>query len=262
MVKIKKKLKLKRISNSNYQIKTRNRDKKLCSMSREIKNLQESQWLPNSNTSNLKVYSENSKNTEPTKKRLATRFSKTFRKKVKKDLKLKKKLKNKRIKRINSSATKSSKSTNHSENLHNYSFSKNSKKNKNNHKLDNTKKFQNDINKYIYKDKEHFDLKEVLGFIYDELNIDLDSPNNRVKNREQFKLEMNKMFKKFFVIYYNKILVTPDNLYTFLEYLSKYIKLDAKGVLKLLNSKCKQQIIEERISLEQYFQPKLFLVDK
>ena len=62
MVKIKKKLKLKTISNSNYQIKTRHREKKLSSMSREIKNLQESQWLTNDSTSNSKVHSEKSKN--------------------------------------------------------------------------------------------------------------------------------------------------------------------------------------------------------
>ena len=262
MVKIKKKLKLKRISNSNYQIKTRHREKKLSSMSREIKNLQESQWLPNGSTSNSKVHSENSRNSKPVKKKVSTRFSKTFKKKVKKDLKSKTTLKNKKIKKVNSKGIKSHNNSNYSEHLNNSSFSKNSKKNKNNHKLDNTKKIQNDINKYIYQNKEHFELKEVLGLIYDELNIDLDSPNNKVKNREQFKSEMNKMFKKFFVIYFNKILITPENLYTFLEYLSKFVKLDAKAILKLLNSKCKTQIIEERIALEQYFQPTLLLVDK
>jgi hypothetical protein len=259
MVKIKKKLKkFKTILNSNnYQIKTRNRDKKLSSMSREIKNLQESQWLPNTNTINIKLYSGNSKNSEKIKKRVSNHFSKM--KKIKKDLK--KDINLNKNKKVNSNGLNSN-NLNLNDHSHNISYSKNSKKNKNNHKSENAKKIQNDLYKYIYQDKEHFELKEVLGFIYDELNIDLDSPNNKIKDKEKFKIEMNNMFKKFFIIYYHKILVTPENLYLFLEYLSKFVKFDAKEVLKLLYKKCKEQKIEEKIALEQYYSPTLFLVEK
>ena len=151
---------------------------------------------------------------------------------------------------------------NSNEHSHNLTFSKNSKKNRNNHKSENLKKFQNDIYKYIYKNKEYFELKEVLGFIYEELNIDLDSPNNKLKDREEFKSEMNNMLKQNFIIYYNKILVIPENLFLFLDYLSKFVKFNAKEVLKLIDKKCKIQKIEERISLAQYFNPILFLVEK
>ena len=254
MVKIKKKLKkIKTIMNSNnYQIKTRNRDKKLSSMSREIKNLQETQWLPNTNTSNIKIYSGNS-NSEKIKKRLSNHFPK--KKKIKKDIILNKN------KKVNSNGLNSN-NLNSNELSHNISYSKNSTKNKNNHKSENVKKIQNELYKYIYQNKEHFELKEVLGFIYDELNIDLDSPNNKIKDKEKFKKEMNNMLKKFFIIYYNKILVTPANLSIFLEFLSKFVKFNAKEVLNLLYKKCKEQKIEEKIALEQYYNPTLFLVEK
>ena len=255
MVKIKKKLKkIKTIMNSNnYQIKTRNRDKKLSSMSREIKNLQETQWLPNTNTSNIKIYSGNS-NSEKIKKRLSNHFPKKN-KKIKKDIILNKN------KKVNSNGLNSN-NLNSNELSHNISYSKNSTKNKNNHKSENVKKIQNELYKYIYQNKEHFELKEVLGFIYDELNIDLDSPNNKIKDKEKFKIEMNNMLKKFFIIYYNKILVTPANLSIFLEFLSKFVKFNAKEVLNLLYKKCKEQKIEEKIALEQYYNPTLFLVEK
>ena len=73
---------------------------------------------------------------------------------------------------------------------------------------------------------------------------------------------MNNMLKKFFIIYYNKILVTPANLSIFLEFLSKFVKFNAKEVLNLLYKKCKEQKIEEKIALEQYYNPTLFLVEK
>jgi hypothetical protein len=120
----------------------------------------------------------------------------------------------------------------------------------------------NDIYKYIYKGIEYFELKEVLGFLYDDLNIDLDSDNNNIKDKEEFKLEMNEMLKKFFVIYYNKILITPNNLFLFLNYLSKYITFDTKEILKLLYKKSKKQVIEENIALDHYFKPTLFLAEK
>ena len=259
MVKIKKILKkIKTILNSNnYQIKTRNRDKKPSSMSREIKNLKEVQWLPNTNTNNIKLNAGDSKNSEKIKKRLSNHFSK----KLKKDLKLKKDINLNKNKKVNSNCLNSN-NLNINEHSHNISYSKNSEKNKNNHKSENVKKIQNDLYKYIYQDKEHFELKEVLGFIYGELNIDLDSPNYKIRDKEKFKIEMNNMFKQFFIIYYHKILVTPENLYLFLEYLSKFVKFDAKEVLKLLYKKCKEQKIEEKIALEQYYNPTLFLVEK
>ena len=258
MVKMKKKLKNILKSNSNYyQIKTRNRDKELCTMSREIKNLKESILLQNSGPNTEK--SINFKNRE--KKQLSNHF------KVFKKIKNKKKLQIKKDLHINIKTKKKclngpiSKYLINNENCHNLSFTKNSKKNKNNLKSDNPKKF-NEIFKYIYKNKEYFELKEVLGLIYDELNIELDSPNSKLKDREKFKLEMNNMLKKNFLIYYNKILVIPENLYNFLNYLSTFVKFDAKEILKLLYKKCKAQKIEEKISLDQFFNPTLFLVEK
>ena len=261
MVKIKKKLK-KIVKTNNYQIKTRNREKKLCSMSREVKNLKESQWLPKTSSNHIKSNSSKYRNSQKAKKRLSNRFSKTLKKgKNKKEPKIKKDLNISKLKKTNPNGLKSN-HINNNEHSHNLTYTKNSKKNKNNHKSENIKKIQNEIYKYIYQDKEHFELKEVLGFLYDELNIDLDSPNNKIKDREKFKLEMNNMLSKFFVIYYNKILITPDNLYLFLNYLSKFIKLNAKEVLQLLFKKCKEQRIDEMIALEQYFNPTLFLVEK
>jgi hypothetical protein len=264
MVKIKKNNNIQKISNSNnYQIKTRNKDKKLCSMSREIKNLQEAQWMPNSAGSITKLNTSASSGSSGTstqvKQRTLTRFSKNFRKiKNKKELKLKKNIKLKKIKQ-NDLKTNNIYNNDHQTNL---AFSKNSKKNKNNHKTENVRKMSNDIYKYIYKGIEYFELKEILGFLYDDLNIDLDSDNNNIKDKEEFKLEMNEMLKKFFVIYYNKILITPNNLFLFLNYLSKYITFDTKEILKLLYKKCKTQVIEENITLDHYFKPTLFLAEK
>ena len=261
MVKIKKNNNNNKISNSNnYQIKTRNRDKKLCSMSREIKNLKEAQWFPSTAGSTTKLSTSASSGTATqVKQGISTRFSKNFRKiKNKKELKLKKILK---TKKINQSEIKSN-NLNNNDHTSNVTYSKNSKKNKNNHKNENVRKMSNDIYKYIYQNIDYFELKEVLGFLYDELNIDLDSKNNIIKNREEFKLKMNDMLKELFVIYYNKILITPDNLFLFLNFLSKYITFDTKEILKLLNKRCKIQVIEENIALEHYFKPTLFLVEK
>ena len=264
MVKIKKNNNIQKISNSNnYQIKTRNKDKKLCSMSREIKNLQEAQWMPNSAGSITKLNTSASSGSSGTstqvKQRTLTRFSKNFRKiKNKKELKLKKNIKLKKIKQ-NDLKTNNIYNNDHQTNL---AFSKNSKKNKNNHKNENVRKISNDIYKYIYQGIEYFELKEILGFLYDDLNIDLDSDNNKIKDKEEFKSKMNEMLKEFFVIYYNKILITPNNLFLFLNYLSKYITFDTKEILKLLYKKCKTQVIEENITLEHYFKPTLFLAEK
>ena len=266
MVKIKKKLKYQKINNSNnYQIKTRNRDIKVCSMTREVKNLQETQWFANINTnsnsniSNLEFYPINTNSSKCPKQRSTTRISKIFKKiKNKKELKLKNKLiKNNTIKKVSHNGLKTI-NLNYSNHSHS---TKNSKKIKNN-KIENAKKMQNDIYKYNYQNKDYFELKEVLGFLYDELNIDYDSPNNKIKNKEEFKEEMNDMLKNYFVIYFNKLLITPDNLYIFLDYLSKYIKLNANEIINLLNKKCKLQKIEEKISLKQYFNPTLLLIEK
>ena len=73
---------------------------------------------------------------------------------------------------------------------------------------------------------------------------------------------MNDMLKKYFVIYYNKILISQTNLFNFLNYISKYVKFDANEVINLLVDKSKIQVIQENISLEQYFRPTLFLVEK
>ena len=94
-----------------------------------------------------------------------------------------------------------------------------------------------EINKYIFQGNEYFDLKEVLTFLYDKLKINLDSPNNKIKDKEEFKAKMNEILSKLFVIYFNKILITEENLNIFLEYLSQYIKLEPKEIIKLLKVK-------------------------
>ena len=244
----------------NYQIKTRNRDKKLSSMSREVKNLKEMQWFPSTSGSTIKLNTSASSGTATQSKQgISTRFSKNFRKiKNKKEIKHKKKLK---VKKINQNETKSN-NLHNSEHINNITYSKNSKKNKNSHKTENTRKISNDIYKYIYQNIEYFELKEILGFLYDDLNIDLDSKNIIIKDRDEFKLKMNDMLKDLFIIYYNKIVITPDNLFIFLNYLSKYIVFNANEILKLLKNKSKTQVIEENIALDHYFKPTLFLTDK
>ena len=180
MVKMKKKLKRKKYPESNnYQIKTRNRDKKPCTMSREIKNLKEGQWFSNIsiNTKNIDTNNSNSNNT---KQGRTTRFSKKFKKfKNKKELKIKIKLEKKyNIKNSNLNELPSNNTNCNTLSSNSQNSGKKSKKNKN-HKVESAKKIQNEIYKYNYKNKEYFELKEVLRFLYDELNIDLDSPNNK-----------------------------------------------------------------------------------
>lgn len=249
----------KRTKAEKYQIKTRHREKKLCSMSREIKNLQESQWMPNTTASSIKAGSSFAKSGASTKikNRISTRFTKTFKKAKNLRTIRKRKIKNIKVKKKNQNDNLNSNDhTNH------VTFSKNSKKNKNNHKNENARKMPNELYKYIYQGTEYFELKEVLGFLYDDLNIDLDSPNNKMKDKEQFKSKMNEMLKEFFVIYYNKILINPKNLFMFLNYLSTFIKFDTKDIITLLYKKCKTRVIEENIALDHYFKPTLFLVEK
>ena len=123
------------------------------------------------------------------------------------------------------------------------------------------KKIYVEIIKYKYQDKEYFDLKEVLAFLTEQLHINLDS-SNKIKDKDNFKKEMNEILNKLFLIYFNKILITEENLEIFLDFLSKYIKLDTKETIKLLNKQIVEQTIEENIQLEQYFKPRLILVEK
>ena len=118
-----------------------------------------------------------------------------------------------------------------------------------------------EIIKYKYQDKEYFDLKEVLAFLTEQLHINLDS-SNKIKDKDIFKKEMNEILNKLFLIYFNKILITEENLKKFLDYLSQYIKLDTKEIIKILNMKIVQQTIEENIQIEQYFKSRLVLVEK
>ena len=124
------------------------------------------------------------------------------------------------------------------------------------------KKIYIEINKYIFQGNEYFDLKEILNILYDKLKINLDSPNNKIKDKDEFKLKMNEILNKLFIIYYNKILITENNLNLFLEFLSKYIKLEPKEIIKLLNTNNIKHTIKENIQLDQYFKPRLILVEK
>ena len=212
-------------SSEEYQIKTRNREKKIL---RGIKSLQEielSRLPKNLNTNNTK---EKNKNKYKLKKIKQTKKNQNNKQKIQIES-----LKNQNI----------------------------SKKNKIEKKLENIKIYSH-IYKYIYQSQEFFELKEVLTFINEELKINLDSSNNKIKDKEIFISKMNDMFEKLFVIYFNKILITEGNLVKFLTFLSNYIKLDVQEIIKILNMKSIKQKIEEKIILEQYFKPKLILVEK
>ena len=212
-------------SSEEYQIKTRNREKKIV---RGIKSLQEielSRLPKNLNTNNTK---EKNKNKYKLKKIKQTKKNQNNKQKIQIES-----LKNQNI----------------------------SKKNKVEKKLENIKIYSH-IYKYIYQSQEFFELKEVLTFINEELKINLDSSNNKIKDKEIFISKMNDMFEKLFVIYFNKILITEGNLVKFLTFLSNYIKLDVQEIIKILNMKSIKQKIEEKIILEQYFKPKLILVEK
>ena len=123
------------------------------------------------------------------------------------------------------------------------------------------KKINVEIRKYKYQNEEYFDLKEVLSLLNEQLHINLDSISKN-KDKDDFKKEMNEILNKLFLIYFNKILITEENLKKFLDYLSQYIKLDTKEIIKILNMKIVQQTIEENIQIEQYFKPRLVLVEK
>ena len=236
MAKIKIKLSNKNPSN-DYQIKTRNRNKKLSSMSREVKNLIENDWFHKNNLKDSK--SKNSHVNVP-KPKIRIKLLK----KIKKDNK------KSHQKIIKSNLDK--KSINSEDN----------KKGKKLNQKPEPKKIYIEINKYIFQGNEYFDLKEVLTFLYDKLKINLDSPNNKIKDKEEFKTKMNEILNQLFVIYFNKILITEENLSKFLEYLAQYIKLEPKEIIQLLKVKNFTHKIEENIELEEYFKPRLILVEK
>ena len=237
MVKNKNKLSTK-ATYLDYQIKTRYRIKKLSSMSREIKNLQENNSLQKIDSNNSKLKKSNIKKS---KKKIRTKILKKIKTDEKspfmKDIKI-----------------------NLNEFTNNLKIDLNGKNV--NKKIEPKKKIYIEMKKYKYQNKEYFDLKEVLTFINEQLKINLDSPNKKIIDKEKFQIEMNELLNKFFIIYFNKILITEENLNIFLDFLSQYIKLEPKEILKLLNTKNIEQNIEEKIVLEQYFKPRLILVEK
>ena len=234
----KNKIKLSNKNSSNdYQIKTRHREKKLTSMSREVKNLQENDWFHKNNSKGLQLKSINSNQANPKIKIKLLKKIKKYNKKSDNQI-IKSNLNEKQI---DSTDTKNGKMVN---------------------KKIEPKKIYIEINKYLFQENEYFDLKEILTFLYDKLKINLDSPNIKIKDKEEFKQKMNEMLNKLFIIYFNKVLITEKNLNIFLEFLSKYIKLDTKEIINLLNMKNIKHTIEENIQLEQYYKPRLILVDK
>ena len=224
-------------SSDDYQIKTRHRDKKLTSMSREVKNLKENNWLNKNNSQSLQLKSINLNQANPKIKIKILKKIKKYNKKIDKKI-------------INLSLDEKPNNQN------------DIKKGKIVNQKIEPKKIYIEINKYIFQGNEYFDLKEILNILYDKLKINLDSPNNKIKDKDEFKLKMNEILNKLFIIYYNKILITENNLNLFLEFLSKYIKLEPKEIIKLLNTNIIKHTIKENIQLDQYFKPRLILVEK
>ena len=224
-------------SSGDYQIKTRHRDKKLTSMSREVKNLKENNWLNKNNSQSLQLKSINLNQANPKIKIKILKKIKKYNKKIDKKI-------------INLSLDEKPNNQN------------DIKKGKIVNQKIEPKKIYIEINKYIFQGNEYFDLKEILNILYDKLKINLDSPNNKIKDKDEFKLKMNEILNKLFIIYYNKILITENNLNLFLEFLSKYIKLEPKEIIKLLNTNNIKHTIKENIQLDQYFKPRLILVEK
>ena len=224
-------------SSGDYQIKTRHRDKKLTSMSREVKNLKENNWLNKNNSQSLQLKSINLNQANPKIKIKILKKIKKYNKKIDKKI-------------INLSLDEKPNNQN------------DIKKGKIVNQEIESNKIYIEINKYIFQGNEYFDLKEILNILYDKLKINLDSPNNKIKDKDEFKLKMNEILNKLFIIYYNKILITENNLYLFLEFLSKYIKLEPKEIIKLLNTNNIKHTIKENIQLDQYFKPRLILVEK
>ena len=224
-------------SSDDYQIKTRHRDKKLTSMSREVKNLKENNWFNKNNSQSLQLKSINLNQANPKIKIKILKKIKKYNKKIDKKI-------------INLSLDEKPNNQN------------DIKKGKIVNQKIEPKKIYIEINKYIFQGNEYFDLKEILNILYDKLKINLDSPNNKIKDKDEFKLKMNEILNKLFIIYYNKILITENNLNLFLEFLSKYIKLEPKEIIKLLNMNNIKHTIKENIQLDQYFKPRLILVEK
>ena len=224
-------------SSGDYQIKTRHRDKKLTSMSREVKNLKENNWFNKNNSQSLQLKSINLNQANPKIKIKILKKIKKYNKKNDKKI-------------INLSLDEKPNNQN------------DIKKGKIVNQKIEPKKIYIEINKYIFQGNEYFDLKEILNILYGKLKINLDSPNNKIKDKDEFKLKMKEILNKLFIIYYNKILITENNLNIFLEFLSKYIKLEPKEIIKLLNTNNIKHTIKENIQLDQYFKPRLILVEK
>ena len=233
MVKNKNKLSTKNTSN-NYQIKTRNRLKKLSSMAREVKNLQGDDYFQKTSPKNSK---QKKSNTNKPKKKINKKIKSENDNSLLKNVKI---ILNEKNNDININMNKTGKNINQKKDI---------------------KKINVEIRKYKYQNKEYFDLKEVLSLLNEQLHINLDSMS-KIKDKEDFKKEMDDILNKLFLIYFNKILITEENLKKFLDYLSQYIKLDTKEIIKILNMKIVEQTIEENIQIEQYFKPRLVLVEK
>lgn len=264
MVKIIKKTRVKKTQKNtvknNYSIKTRKRDKKLPSMSREIKNIKDG--LPKGkSSSNMPRVFRHLSSIPSTRK---TKNSKNKNKKSHHSQSIPKSLS---VFPLHPSQNKKFINPNKNMNKNNNScfgkyYSNNTKKNKLNKKTEKSKKVFVDIYKYKLKQNEYFEFKEVLNFIKNDLGIDIDPKNIKIKNKDEFKSKLNDMFKNFILIYFNKILITENNLKKILEFLSKFIIFDSEQIIKLLNDKCQPKTINEDISLEQFFKPFLTITEK
>ena len=233
MVKNKNKLSQKNTS-IDYQIKTRNRLKKLSSMAREVKNLKGNDYFQKTSKKNSK---QKNTNINKPKKKMNKKIKSEDDNSLLKNVKI---ILNEKNNNININMNKTGKNINQKKDF---------------------KKIYVEIRKYKYQDKEYFDLKEVLSLLNEQLHINLDSIS-KIKDKDVFKKEMNEILDKLFLIYFNKILITEENLKKFLDYLSQYIKLDTNEIIKILNMKIVKQTIEEKIQIEQYFKPRLVLVEK
>ena len=233
MVKNKNKLSPKNAS-IDYQIKTRNRLKKLSSMAREVKNLKGNDYFQKTSKKNSK---QKNTNINKPKKKINKKIKSEDDNSLLKNVKI---ILNEKNNNININMNKTGKNINQKKDF---------------------KKIYVEIRKYKYQDKEYFDLKEVLSLLNEQLHINLDSIS-KIKDKDVFKKEMNEILDKLFLIYFNKILITEENLKKFLDYLSQYIKLDTNEIIKILNMKIVKQTIEEKIQIEQYFKPRLVLVEK
>jgi hypothetical protein len=249
MTKKREKKKTKKVEKINkYSIKTRNINRNTGGMKRELKNLEDSQLFRDINIKKKILRAKNSKGGN----------IKKISKKIKK-IKIKKgnDKKNESI-----SAKDISKGYITQEHKINTVTIKRKNRNKVNNRNDWHKKISNIIYKYILNDVEYFELKEVLSYINVVLGINLNYSGIRIKDKDSFLKKMNNILNNRFKIYYNKIFVTEDNLLYFFNYLSGFIKMNPNEIIEHIKKKCKIQIIEEYIHLDEYFKPRLVLIEK